>query len=680
MDFKKYSAAMLVVVLLSLALLAPVSAANAENTAPADKIDSALQEKLDSMSDLDTIDVSVWLCDIDYEEVEQEVTQRLERKAEKGEISGQALLLPEDDLQTMKQQNSGNAQLAAANLQPVNGLNIAAISQEDAQGFIETKREVTSREYARQNAQVFESLFPKEKQDWFRNVPQRQPEVIYSCKYAPNIMMTLTKGQIEEIARSADVEEIFYYNTQVSAEALEMEEAMAAPQTAAAASNISLAYQTTTGVSNMRIYNHADGTGIKIGQLENSVPDFTKPAFDHMRDNANPENNKFKVVFDGSYTRNWDHSTCVAALMVGKSDDFSAIVPNASLYFAANYDGKTGTYKYWKQSMELLVDEGVNVINASTALPGSEKGAYDDSAKWLDHLIYSHNVSVCISAGNYYRIMEGCMSYNAILIGNIYDKHTIDLSDDVRFVNTPGEKESAYSDSNTAAYKPDIMAPGATAGSCYSPMTNSYGGGTSFSAPIVTGAVAQLCGMYSYFKTKPALLKAALLAGAIKTQEMEAYDSDADLTNNVDSMIGSWRPGLCHKNGAGMVNVINAAAVLYDSCYLYFPNFGGTNNPLTQEIEVEAGSRLQICLSWLKKNTVTTGSHETGAVEDAGKDTFILELLGSDGELLYNSWYRYDTKEYIAFEPEIPGTYTIRVRKTNLLSTGTDIALCWYQR
>lgn len=196
----------------------------------------------------------------------------------------------------MKQQNSGNAQLAAVNFQPVNGLDIAAISQEDAQGFIETKREVTSQEYARQNAQVFESLFPKEKQEWFRTVPQRQPEVIYSCKYAPNIMMTLTKGQIEEIARSADVEEIFYYNTQVSAEALEMEEAMAAPQTVAAASNISLAYQTTTGVSNMRIYNHADGTGIKIGQIENSAPDFTKPAFDHMRDNANPENNKFKVV------------------------------------------------------------------------------------------------------------------------------------------------------------------------------------------------------------------------------------------------------------------------------------------------------------------------------------------------------------------------------------------------
>lgn len=121
-----------------------------------------------------------------------------------------------------------------------------------------------------------------------------------------------------------------------------------------------------------------------------------------------------------------------------------------------------------------------DVINASTALPGrrEDKGVYDDSAKWLDHLIYSHNVSVCISAGNYYQISEGCMSYNAILVGNINDNHTVDLSDDKRVIVKLGYQESAYSDSNTAAYKPDIMAPGATAGSCYSPMTSSSGGGT----------------------------------------------------------------------------------------------------------------------------------------------------------------------------------------------------------
>lgn len=163
----------------------------------------------------------------------------------------------------------------------------------------------------------------------------------------------------------------------------------------------------------------------------------------------------------------------------------------------------------------------------------------------------------------------------------------------------------------------------------------------------------------------------------MKTQEMENYDSDTDPNNNIDSVTGNWRPALCRMNGAGMLNVTKSAALLYDSCYIYFPNFGGTNNPFTTEMEVENYSRMQICLSWLKKNTVT-GAHQTGTVTDADKDTFILEVLDPQGELIYNSWYRYDTKEYIAFEPEVLGTYTIRVRKTNLLNTGTDFALCWY--
>ena len=185
--------------------------------------------------------------------------------------------------------------------------------------------------------------------------------------------------------------------------------------------------------------------------------------------------------------------------------------------------------------------------------------------------------------------------------------------------------------------------------------------------------------MYSYFKTKPALIKAALLAGAMKTREMEEYDSDADLNNNIDSVTGSWRPALCRMNGAGMLNVTNSAALLYDSCYAYFPNFGGTNNPFTTEMEVEYYSRMQICLSWPKKNTIASSNHATGAVTDADKDAFILEVLDPQGELVYNSWYRYDTKEYIAFEPTVLGTYTLRVRKTSLLNTGTDFALCWYQ-
>ena len=679
--FKKFSAAALSAVLLTLSLLSP-SAANAEVTAPADKIDPVLRERLNGMDANDTVGVSVWLRDIDYEEVEQEVTQRLEEKVEKGEISEQALLLPEDDLLTMKQKSVGNVQLSAASLPPVEGLDTAAISQEDAQEFIETKREVTAQEYTQQNAQVFEGLFPREKQEWFRTVPQEQPESIYSCKYAPNIMMTLTKGQVEEIARSADVEEIFYYNNKIDPEDLPEEEPLtleASPQTVAA-SNISLSYQTSTGVSNMRIYNHADGTGIKIGQIELGTPNIDNVVFQHMKDVNDPNKNKFKILYRGYGDKGYvDHATVVASIIVGKTVEFTSIAPNAELYYA----GPLNPDKWeivWKQSMELLVDAGVNVINSSCSNLWSTEadGTYGDTSKWIDHLGYSHNVTICMSSGNDRYPLRGTMAYNAITVGNIDDKHTVGLADDVRYVES-STKQSAYSDNTTLAYKPDIMSPGATAGTPVDRQTGTNHGGTSYAAPIVSGAAAQLCCMYSYFKTKPALIKAALLAGAMKTQEMEEYDSDTDPNNNIDSVTGSWRPALCRMNGAGMLNVTNSAALLYDSCYSYFPNFGGTNNPFTTEMEVEYYSRMQICLSWPKKNTIASSNHGTGAVTDADKDAFILEMLDPQGELIYNSWYRYDTKEYIAFDPTVLGTYTLRVRKTSLLNTGTDFALCWYQ-
>lgn len=159
---------------------------------------------------------------------------------------------------------------------------------------------------------------------------------------------------------------------------------------------------------------------------------------------------------------------------------------------------------------------------------------------------------------------------------------------------------------------------------------------------------------------------------------MIGYDNDSDPNNNIDSVPGNWRPALDRMNGAGMLSVTTSAALLYDSCYSYFPNFGGTNNPFTVPLDVTEYSRMQICLSWLKKNTIT-GAHQTGTVSEEDRAAFILEVLDPQGELLYNSWYRYDTKQYIAFEPTVLGEYTIRVRKTSLLNTGTDFALCWYQ-
>lgn len=269
-NFKKYCSILLAAMLLSLTLLYPVSAAGTGVTAPEDKIDPALQEKLDEMNQDDTIDVSVWLKDIDYQQVADDVTDELETMHQSGKLSAQALLLPQDDLTAMRQSAQNNA-ASAYSAESVQGLDPSQVTAEDAQEFIETKREVTAQKYGEQNTQIFNSLFPKEKQGIiFRTVQQEQPKIIYSCKYAPNVMMTLTKSQVETVARSADVEELYYYNNVVKPEDIMEEEPItveASPQTVAA-SNISLSYQSSTGVANMRIYNHADGTGIKLGQIE----------------------------------------------------------------------------------------------------------------------------------------------------------------------------------------------------------------------------------------------------------------------------------------------------------------------------------------------------------------------------------------------------------------------------
>lgn len=379
---KKYSAVLLAAILASLTLLYPVSAADTGLPAPLDKIDSVLQEKLDDMGDGDTVDVSVWLKDIDYEQVANDVTDKLETMHQSGKVSAQALLLPQDDLAAMSQSAQNNA-VSAYSAEPVQGLDPSQITAEDAQEFIETKREVTAQKYEEQNTRLFNSLFPKQKQSWFRTVQQEQPEVIYSCKYAPNVMLTLTKSQVESAARSADVEELYYYDNTVAPEDLQPEEPLAleaSPQTVAA-SNISLSYQSSTGVANMRDYNHADGTGIKLGQIEMSVPRIESRVFDHMRNAQDSSKDKIHILMDlENYEANRDHAWAVATLMVGKTTEFTSIVPNAELYCVGVLDSTNR--QHWKEGMELMLEAGVNVINASHTFSGeSNYGVYGDSCK-----------------------------------------------------------------------------------------------------------------------------------------------------------------------------------------------------------------------------------------------------------------------------------------------------------
>lgn len=561
---RKTSAILLSVMLILLGTSFPVGAKDSGNN-PEDKLSPALKEMLGTMDGGDQTDVSIWVSDIDRNAVKEETAAVMEDAAEEDEISHAALCLLDDSGDGAQQTLSRLARAEAPALFSFAQNKMQAlpaektaqdVTAEEAQFFVETERAVSSALYEQKNAAVLQTLFPKQKQDLFRSGGQKQPEILYSCKYAPNIMLRLTKDEIYTIIEEEDVLEVYPYNP--VSEPVEDEDFQLEPAASVRSyENLSTVWQDVTGISYLRDTLGKDGTGIKIGLLEHGAPDFSNTqginCFTHMLDEEHPENSKIKNFMDFGY--NPSHSTYCASLIVGKLGAYKGVVPNAELYCAGVKDS-TSKQIFSKEGMETLISEGVNVINCSHYFSGGaydEVNIYHDTAKWLDHISIDHHITIVLSSGNWgaYGIAGGNMSYNAIVVGDLDTKNTMDLSDDTRWVNydkNGNEKtgsSSSYSDNTMLPFKPDLVAPGEHTACPYSPRGS---GGTSSAAPVVTGAVAQLMQADPYLKTRPDLVKALLLCGTTHMAQQSTQNNDV--------------PAMSRELGSGMLNVYNSFTAL----------------------------------------------------------------------------------------------------------------------
>ena len=89
-----------------------------------------------------------------------------------------------------------------------------------------------------------------------------------------------------------------------------------------------------------------------------------------------------------------------------------------------------------------------------------------------------------ISSGNSYSnlsVQGPAFAYNAIVVGNLDDKNTVNTADDEI------ESGSCYEESS-GTNRPDLVAPGTDI--TFGVLSDS---GTSFAAPYVTATIAQLC-------------------------------------------------------------------------------------------------------------------------------------------------------------------------------------------
>jgi hypothetical protein len=611
----KFKSLLLYVLVLSLVFVSVVQVLPA-NAATSSKItfDKILSEKMNAALDNERINVSVWVKDINQNEVKEKTKKVL--KEESG-FSDNKLEIIDTDF--------SNSRIESVDVETIGRID-KTISVDESELIIEKKREIASQMYEESNSDIFDSF----------NIDDKY--LIYSCKYAPNILMSLTKDEINTLCQNQNITEIYYYDRE--AENLGNEDNF---DTSFSSSNLRSIYNFSTeqyevtGIDTMRDVLGYSGNGIKIGIID--YPFAVSNEIDYFI------NDPFELYYCSSdaiidaYT---SHGNGMASLIAGyyynetTGDEFIGAVPDAKLYATAGID--------FRIALEVLLNSGVNVINSSMLFGGDGYNNYGDTAKWIDHIVSEHSVSYVASAGNNgaNNIGSGQMAYNSITVGCCDSDGNI-------------SSYSSYNNTATKQYKPDLVAPGKN---IVLPSTRnsstdnpSAWSGTSLSAPIVTSAVAQLCEASSVLKYNPILMKSAILAGSKITGGMSISTT------------------LNRQYGAGMVNVLNSYGCIVTKGNYASGTISTSTSTVTHTMNINARANQVIRVSavWEKPNTIS-GTHSSGTIISPSIDKFSIKITDPNNTE-YTSYFAYDNKNVVSFVASGGGNYTIQ-----LIRQGTAVS------
>lgn len=168
--------------------LAQAFPVNATVTSPKVMIESTLEQKLEEISDSERVDVSVWVKDINQDEAKEKTKKTLMK--ENG-FSKEQLEIIDTDFLASSVNNFDVEKISKID---------AAVSADESEIIIEEEREISSKMYEENNSNIFDSF----------NIDD--DNLIYSCKYAPNIILSLDKNQIYSLCENPNVTDIYYYD------------------------------------------------------------------------------------------------------------------------------------------------------------------------------------------------------------------------------------------------------------------------------------------------------------------------------------------------------------------------------------------------------------------------------------------------------------------------------------
>lgn len=601
---KKRIISFIIVCLLSLSCLTVLSSADAQLSNANDVITPELREMMNASKAADKIPVSIWTDEIDSAEVEELALKKTGYNKE--------------SIRALVEQGKGDT-----------------VTLDDVNEYIAVERKL----YAEKQQSANQKFAGKYK---FLNEAKSQEDA-YVCSYAPMVVVSLTKSQIETLAKDSVVN-IISYSPKMKAENMM---STSVPTVDANYTRDTLGY---------------NGAGIRIGMVECGIPVSEDENAVSWVSHALRATNTDGVNYDPEDAL---HAIAVAEVMVSndtsENGKYKGIVPNATLYSAALGNNENSSRFY--AAVEWLLSQNVHVINMSAYTSDENGGKYTEVELWVDHIAHNHSVHFVVSSGNAqtdnlidpisYKVTHPALAYNVIAVGNLDDKNTTSLVSDV-LAATSCYDEIKVASSVTPPNKPDIVAPGENIST--SSFHNVSGffqpvSGTSFAAPHVTGIVAQLIDQYPSLAVLQDLTK-AILTAAIDHPSRRYTSAD---TNNFD------------KYGAGCVNALACTEVSYRGTFASSTFAASSTTPKTYTFNAPSSAAfVRGSLVWLN-STWYSGSNHTGyPTVNGGVTKLSITVFTPNGdEIDFNN----DNKtNMIVFEldPDIYGygNYTVEIGTT----------------